>query len=171
MSSLSVYCHQKLLETAPKRPTAAAKAEFEKDIARSSEKLFQALQDIRLDNLIVRPLAEHDRIRALPMPVNVNDALALAIRSLFSSKAPEGWTSVVVIVLLLGGIQLVMLGVLGEYLWRGVHEARERPLFVARKPVVERAATEPAPSRATNDSAHHVGVTQTPAPLLEDFPL
>ena len=98
-------------------------------------------------------------------------ALALAIRSLFSSKAPEGWTSVVVIVLLLGGIQLVMLGVLGEYLWRGVHEARERPLFVARKPVVERAVTAPAPLGATNDSAHHVGVTQTPTPLLEDFPL
>jgi polyisoprenyl-phosphate glycosyltransferase len=60
-------------------------------------------------------------------------ALVLAIRGVFSSRAPEGWTTVVVIVLLLGGIQLVMLGVLGEYLWRGVHEARERPLFVARR--------------------------------------
>ena len=50
--------HQKLLETAPKRPTAAAKAEFEKEIARSSEKLFQALQDIRLVKARIPPILD-----------------------------------------------------------------------------------------------------------------
>ena len=60
-------------------------------------------------------------------------ALFLAIRAAFSSRGPEGWTTVVVIVLVLGGLQLVMLGVLGEYLWRGAHESRERPLFVVNR--------------------------------------
>jgi dolichol-phosphate mannosyltransferase len=42
----------------------------------------------------------------------------------------EGWTSVMLAVLLLGGVQLTMIGVLGEYLWRILDETRARPLYV-----------------------------------------
>ena len=42
----------------------------------------------------------------------------------------EGWTSVMLAVLFLGGVQLTMIGVLGEYLWRILDEARGRPLYV-----------------------------------------
>jgi glycosyltransferase involved in cell wall biosynthesis len=42
----------------------------------------------------------------------------------------EGWTSVMLAVLVLGGVQLTMIGVLGEYLWRILDEARGRPLYV-----------------------------------------
>ncbi len=42
----------------------------------------------------------------------------------------EGWTSVMLAVLILGGVQLPMIGVLGEYLWRILDEARARPLYV-----------------------------------------
>jgi len=46
------------------------------------------------------------------------------------SKAPiEGWASLMVVVLVIGGIQMTMLGVLGEYLWRSLEEARKRPLY------------------------------------------
>lgn len=43
---------------------------------------------------------------------------------------PEGWASLMVVVLVLGGIQMIMLGVLGEYLWRTLDEARHRPRYV-----------------------------------------
>jgi dolichol-phosphate mannosyltransferase len=39
----------------------------------------------------------------------------------------EGWASLMVAVLVLGGAQLFMLGVFGEYLWRNLDEARARP--------------------------------------------
>jgi glycosyltransferase involved in cell wall biosynthesis len=42
---------------------------------------------------------------------------------------PEGWTSVIVVVLVLGGTQIAMLGVLGEYLWRSLDESRRRPRY------------------------------------------
>ena len=45
----------------------------------------------------------------------------------------EGWTSVMLAVLLLGGVQLVMIGVLGEYLWRVLDEARDRPLYIIER--------------------------------------
>jgi dolichol-phosphate mannosyltransferase len=43
---------------------------------------------------------------------------------------PEGWAALIVVVLVVGGIQMIMLGVLGEYLWRALDEARHRPLYV-----------------------------------------
>ena len=44
-----------------------------------------------------------------------------------------GWTSLMVVILFLGGIQMLMLGVLGEYLWRNLEESRKRPLFIIEK--------------------------------------
>jgi dolichol-phosphate mannosyltransferase len=40
---------------------------------------------------------------------------------------PTGWSSLMVAVLTLGGLQMLMMGVLGEYLWRALEESRRRP--------------------------------------------
>lgn len=42
----------------------------------------------------------------------------------------QGWPSMIVVVLVLGGVQMVMMGVLGEYLWRALDEARHRPRYI-----------------------------------------
>ena len=55
-----------------------------------------------------------------------------------------GWSSVMLAVLMLGGVQLVMIGVLGEYLGRILEEARARPLYI-----VERTIGLTAVDRAT----------------------
>jgi dolichol-phosphate mannosyltransferase len=34
-----------------------------------------------------------------------------------------------VIILVLGGVQIAMLGILGEYLWRTLDESRRRPRY------------------------------------------
>lgn len=45
-----------------------------------------------------------------------------------------GWSSIMVAILVIGGIQMFMLGVIGEYLWRNLEESRKRPLyFIERK--------------------------------------
>ena len=41
-----------------------------------------------------------------------------------------GWTSLIVAILFLGGIQLFSIGVVGEYIARIYDEVRQRPLFV-----------------------------------------
>ncbi len=41
-----------------------------------------------------------------------------------------GWTSLMVVVLLIGGVQLLCLGVFGEYLGRLYIESKQRPLFI-----------------------------------------
>ena len=53
---------------------------------------------------------------------------------LFPAKIVAGWTSVLVAVLFLGGVQLISIGVLGSYLGRVFYETKNRPLyFVAEK--------------------------------------
>jgi dolichol-phosphate mannosyltransferase len=52
--------------------------------------------------------------------------LAISVRG----SPIEGWSSLMIVVLVIGGIQMVMMGVLGEYLWRALDEARHRPRFL-----------------------------------------
>lgn len=58
-------------------------------------------------------------------------AYAIFIR-LFTNTALPGWTSVLVSVLFLGGIQLLSLGVIGEYLDRIYKESKSRPMYILR---------------------------------------
>jgi glycosyltransferase involved in cell wall biosynthesis len=43
---------------------------------------------------------------------------------------PQGWASLMVVVLVIGGIQMLMMGVLGEYVWRALDESRHRPRYL-----------------------------------------
>lgn len=52
----------------------------------------------------------------------------------------QGWSSLIVVVLVLGGVQMMMLGVLGEYLWRTLEAARHRPAYF----LVETSETDAA---------------------------
>ena len=48
----------------------------------------------------------------------------------FTDDTVEGWTSVIVVLLLIGGAQLIGLGVIGQYVGRIYDEAKGRPLYV-----------------------------------------
>lgn len=54
---------------------------------------------------------------------------------IFTSNAIEGWTSVLVTVLFIGGVQLIFLGVIGEYLGRVYEETKERPLYIISRKI------------------------------------
>ena len=43
---------------------------------------------------------------------------------------PPGWSTIMVVILFVSGIQLIILGVIGEYLWRNFDETRKRPVYV-----------------------------------------
>lgn len=49
---------------------------------------------------------------------------------ILSPEVPQGWASTVAVILFVGGIQLLMLGVIGEYVGRIYDEVRSRPLYV-----------------------------------------
>ena len=45
----------------------------------------------------------------------------------------EGWTAIVIIVALFASVQLLMIGILGEYIGRVYEEVKRRPLYVVRE--------------------------------------
>jgi len=47
----------------------------------------------------------------------------------------EGWSSLMVVVLIVSGAQLVGIGIIGEYLWRVLEEVRKRPAFLVEKTI------------------------------------
>lgn len=51
----------------------------------------------------------------------------------FTQETITGWTSLMVMVLFLGGIQLLTLGVLGEYVGRIYDEVKRRPLYLVKE--------------------------------------
>jgi len=46
---------------------------------------------------------------------------------------PAGWTTLMVVLLFVSAFQMVALGVIGEYVWRGLDAARKRPLYVVKQ--------------------------------------
>lgn len=62
----------------------------------------------------------------------------IAMRWFFDIEA-EGWASLMVVILVVSGVQLLMTGVLGEYMWRNLDETRRRPRFIVEH-VIESAA-------------------------------
>jgi polyisoprenyl-phosphate glycosyltransferase len=62
---------------------------------------------------------------------------------LFTDTAVTGWTSLLAVVLLLGGMQLVALGIIGQYVARIFEESKQRPVYLVEETVD--ASSEPEP--------------------------
>jgi polyisoprenyl-phosphate glycosyltransferase len=45
----------------------------------------------------------------------------------------QGWTSIIITVLFMGGVQMISIGIIGEYLTRINADTRKRPLYVVRE--------------------------------------
>ena len=65
-----------------------------------------------------------------------------SILAWFTGESIPGWTSVIVVVLVLGGIQLLVVGILGEYLGRLFMESKGRPAFIIADVVSKRRGDE-----------------------------
>lgn len=52
---------------------------------------------------------------------------------LANGTALRGWPSLMGAIMFFGGIQLFMLGVVGEYIWRIAEDSKSRPLYIARE--------------------------------------
>ena len=52
---------------------------------------------------------------------------------LFTSIWVEGWTAIMIAVLFMGGVQLISVGILGEYVGRIYNEIKNRPLYVVQE--------------------------------------
>lgn len=77
-------------------------------------------------------------------------------QKLISGEAILGWASVMTSILFLGGVQLIAIGIIGEYLGRVYNETKRRPPFVIERshnrPGNEGQETELRPARSESSS-------------------
>jgi dolichol-phosphate mannosyltransferase len=57
-------------------------------------------------------------------------ALYVIYKKFFLDVATEGWASLMVVILFLGGVQLLTLGIIGEYLGKLNEEQKKRPKYI-----------------------------------------
>jgi dolichol-phosphate mannosyltransferase len=70
--------------------------------------------------------------------------MIFAVGAYFSGKSVQGWTSLVVAVVFLGGVQLVCIGIIGEYIARIYEHTRRVPPFI----IAEEDAAAPPPAKS-----------------------
>ncbi len=70
-------------------------------------------------------------------------ALVYVIKTIFFGDPVAGFPTLITVVLLIGGVQLIFLGLIGEYLGRVFNETKRRPLYFVRD-VAGRAGSEAA---------------------------
>ena len=59
-------------------------------------------------------------------------ALVIVLRLTGTLADTPGFTTLAVLILVIGGIQLIVVGMIGEYVWRVLEETRHRPSFLVR---------------------------------------
>jgi glycosyltransferase involved in cell wall biosynthesis len=92
-------------------------------------------------NFSVIPLRVGTLVGVAMAALGVVGFIVVLIEALLSSATPQGWASLMAAVLLLAGVQLIMLGLVGEYLGRMFLTINQRPQFVVRD-VVRSAKAE-----------------------------
>lgn len=57
-------------------------------------------------------------------------AVAIVVSWMLNRTPFSGWAPIMIVVLLVGGVIMLMLGVIGEYLWRILDELKAKPLYI-----------------------------------------
>ena len=59
--------------------------------------------------------------------------MLVLLRTLFFGTDVPGWPSLIVSIFFLGGIQLLSIGIMGDYLARVFSEVKKRPLYIVEE--------------------------------------
>lgn len=97
---------------------------------------FWSLFKYSLDGIVAfseAPLAIAAFTGFVSFAVAILAALILTVRTLVFGNATSGWTSLIVIILGMGGLQLLCLGILGKYLGKTFMETKRRPLYILKE--------------------------------------
>lgn len=97
---------------------------------------FWGLMKYSIDGIVAfseAPLVFSAIIGFLSFALSIVMVFVIAIRTIIFNDPTSGWTSLVCIVLGLGGLQLFCLGILGKYLGKTYLETKRRPIYLVKE--------------------------------------
>ncbi|MBC1893199.1 glycosyltransferase family 2 protein [Listeria booriae] len=107
---------------------------FERDarVAGSTKWNYKKLFQLAIDGITsfsVAPLRLASIAGAGILVITMLTLLFIFIESIFLGRAPTGTMGIITVILFLGGVQLISIGLLGEYIGRIFMETKNRPLY------------------------------------------
>lgn len=97
---------------------------------------FWSLLKYSIDGIIAfsdAPLSLASFVGMLSFVVSIILSVIIGIRTIVFDNPTQGWTSTMVIILALGGLQLLCLGILGKYVSKTFMETKRRPLYFIKE--------------------------------------
>jgi glycosyltransferase involved in cell wall biosynthesis len=64
--------------------------------------------------------------------------LIVVVKKLFFVQVIEGFTALLFVIILFSGVQLLALGIIGEYVLRIFFQSKNRPLFIIKEEIINR---------------------------------
>ncbi|MCD4725093.1 MAG: glycosyltransferase family 2 protein [Bacteroidales bacterium] len=88
---------------------------------------------IGITSFSIRPLHISTILGLIIAVVSILYGIYAIFMKLFTSYTIQGWTSLLIVVAFIGGIQLLMIGILGEYLGKLFIEQKRRPPYIIKE--------------------------------------
>lgn len=64
-------------------------------------------------------------------------AIVIAYNRMMHNTPFNGWAPIMILILIIGGLIMLMLGIIGEYVWRTYDETRKRPVYIIKDKFVK----------------------------------
>ena len=86
-----------------------------------------------LVNFSIRPLQIASLIGVFSAVIGLAGAVVVILEKIFYGMPVQGWASLMVVVLVVGGMQMAFLGLIGEYTGRILMNSNSSPKFIIRE--------------------------------------
>jgi polyisoprenyl-phosphate glycosyltransferase len=117
--------------------------EYERDerVAGESKYSFKLLFRLAYNgifNFSEFPIKFMARTGAVAILISLLYFIIVVIKKFFFTEVIEGFTALLFVIILFSGVQLLALGIIGEYVLRIFFQAKGRPLFIIKEEIVNR---------------------------------
>lgn len=105
-------------------------------VAGSTSWSFWGLLKYAIEGIVIfseTPLLLASGLGALMATISGVSLIVVVIRALIDNTSVAGWPSMVAIFLFIGGIQMLVLGIIGRYIGNIYLEVKHRPIYLARE--------------------------------------
>lgn len=117
--------------------------EYERDerVAGESKYSFKQLFQLAYNgifNFSEFPIKFMSRVGIFAIVLSLIYFIIVVAKKLFFAQVIEGFTALLFVIILFSGVQLLALGIIGEYVLRIFFQSKHRPLFIIKEEIVNR---------------------------------